>query len=195
MFRLKWASFVTCGSCGHRSSPNPDCTYNLGIIPQRGVRGLSQNVQRHFAAELLDGYKCDACKQTPGNSKATEITSLPELLCVQLNSGTCNPNTGSADVNRRACQIPATLDLTTLLPRKQQRDAEGEPRKIEYELHSVVRYRGTGTSGHYVCVAVGPDGPWTMFDDDWAKGSTIAHATARADRFVPFILYYQRKGD
>ncbi|CZT42267.1 uncharacterized protein RSE6_02126 [Rhynchosporium secalis] len=198
MFRIKSASIVSCGTCSHTSISNPGNQYILNIPVQRNITTLSENIQKHLAAEVLQDYKCESCGKTANNRKTLEITRLPELICIQLNRIGWNRKTGKPVMNRTAVNIPTTLDLSSHQKKKggkggkNLKKIEGEQKKIEYELLSVVKHSGSAAFGHYICAAVGPDGAWKLFDDRSVTKSSAAQAT-RGGHFDPFIMYYQRK--
>ena len=137
-----------------------------------------------FMAETIEGWRCDECKvKSDVNTKVLTIERSPEVLLVMLKRFvTYN---GIKDTSKIG--IPLTLDLNT------HRSAANTANTV-YDLCSVVKHIGaTSNSGHYTCIAKGPDGAWTRFDD--AKKPTVVktNQVTGHNGGVPYLLFYQRR--
>lgn len=66
-----------------------------------------------------------------------------------------------------------------------------------YRLSSVVHHRGTMNSGHYIAVAMGPNGAWEQMDDQTVTRVRIGEALRKPRKpeegWTPYLLFYTRQ--
>ena len=178
---LTTTSSIRC-KCGHesRTEGHSDRALPVPITPRIPNGTLAHYVHKYMV-EVIEGYKCEKCKDESKKHRKQLIGHAPDILAVQIKRFNWN---GSKD--NHPVPTDATLNLD------QYRDTTNRE-TLSYELTAVVKHAGTTGSGHYICSAKGPDGAWYSFDDERVSKCSVTEATNPKSRFTPYLLYFQRK--
>jgi ubiquitin carboxyl-terminal hydrolase 10 len=135
-----------------------------------------------YMVEVVEGYKCEKCKDSSKKQRVLLIRHSPDILTVQLKRF----NWDGTKINTPV-RIPTTLDL------EEYRDV-GNDHSMRYQLTAVIKHAGSGGFGHYICDAKAGDGEWYRFDDDTKSKCSAAEATSSLKSgFTPYILFFRRK--
>jgi hypothetical protein len=100
--------------------------------------------------------------------RSTSLTSLPEVLNVQLLRFVFDPTTGRKRKLQDCIEIPEVINLTPFVTASSSSTTTATPDCI-YDLVAILRHQGTSAyHGHYVAEAR-DDGLWWRFDDECVK--------------------------
>ncbi|KAF2855032.1 cysteine proteinase [Plenodomus tracheiphilus IPT5] len=104
---------------------------------------VDKSIQQHiFTDELIGMLDCAVCNQETLQNQRTRLDVAPALLRVSLVTQTMV--NGQSVKNTNPIEIPRFLDLT-------QHQAVQDPKKLEYQLESVLSHAGEeASSGHWV---------------------------------------------
>lgn len=171
-------STVTCLSCNHESVTFQHFQ-DLPLDISR-VSTLAEAISGYFSRENLEecGYKCESCKKRVSAAKRFTIERLPVVLCIQLKRFT--PMGGKLG---KPIQISERLSLHKYLSK------QGNPHQdCTYRYVSMVTHLGgSGASGHYTAIAMGPNGNFYHFDD-----SRVSVAGSEGGlRNNGYVLFYE----
>jgi ubiquitin carboxyl-terminal hydrolase 36/42 len=131
--------------------------------------------------EVIEGYKCEKCKDESEKHRVQLIGHAPDILAVQLKRFRWDGAKDSSFVG-----INPSLDLD------KYRDTHNLD-SLKYELTAVIKHGGGARFGHYICCAKGPDGAWYDFNDMSVTRINIGEATSTKSGFTPYLMFYQRK--
>lgn len=179
--QLTTTSAIRC-KCGHVSSTEGHSDRALPIpITPRIQNGTLAHYLHKYMVEIIEGYRCEKCKDDAKKHRKILIGHAPDILAVQLKRFNWNGTKDNSPIT-----INTTLDLN------KYRDTNNHDHLI-YELSAVIKHAGTASFGHYICSAKGPDGVWYCFDDESVSKSSVSDATSSKSRFTPYLLFFQRK--
>jgi ubiquitin carboxyl-terminal hydrolase 36/42 len=179
--QITTTSAIRC-KCGHESRTEGHSDHALPVpITPRIQNGTLAHYLHKYMVEVIEGYRCEMCKDESRKHRKQLIGHAPNILAVQLKRFNWN---GSKD------NSPITINTTLNLD--QYRDTSNRDH-LAYELTAMVKHAGSTNSGHYICSAKGPNGAWYCFDDDRVSKSSVSDATSSKSRFTPYLLFFQRK--
>lgn len=178
------ASAIRC-KCGHesRTEGHTDRGFSLAITPKIQNGTVAQYLHRYMI-EVIEGYKCEKCKDDSKKHRVLLIDHAPDILCVQLKRFRWD---GTKDSS------PVGIDTTLILDK--YRDTANTDH-LWYSLTAVIKHQGNGGFGHYICYSKGPDGAWYKFNDSSVSRSSEGDATSSHGSnggFTPYMVFYQRK--
>ncbi|KAI9883767.1 MAG: hypothetical protein M1823_004446 [Watsoniomyces obsoletus] len=215
LFRIGFGSTTTCRSCGAISTAPVEEALELALfftddyIDDPTPYPLADIVEGYFSPQVAENYRCGAC-DTRGDADHRELVQhAPPLLIVVLKRYRFiddEPVKITDDVN---CE--ADLDLGPYL-------TQGVPGGGLYELRGFVSHspvnpqsptqkQGSAkkvsvTGGHYWAGVQGPDGTWSIMEDNVINdpahkrfGLTKHEALYFQPRWqaTPYLLVFQRR--
>jgi len=139
-----------------------------------------------FSADELKGdnmYRCEKCKMLRNGLKYSQLTQLPDTLCVHLKRFRHDYNY-SSKISTRVTFPLSGLDLSTWQLTRQA----GHTRT--FSLSGVICHHGvSGLGGHYTCYCYNPNTrQWYHYDDSSVRmvdAATVASAEA-------YVLFYRK---
>lgn len=185
MHVLMTNSSIICRQCGHasRTEGHSDNTLSISINDNKILKGdVIRYCHAYFSGEV-ECYKCEKCLSEAKKTRTLFLAHSPDLLIVHLKRFEYNKYGGLSKIST-SVPVNTTLDL----------DKFREPTNLDsskYALTAVVKHKGTISSGHYVCYAIGPDGDWVYYNDEDAFRSSLNEAI-RNNQFQPYLLFYRR---
>eukprot|EP00633_Aureoumbra_lagunensis_P003381 CAMPEP_0197291974 /NCGR_PEP_ID=MMETSP0890-20130614/20580_1 /TAXON_ID=44058 ORGANISM="Aureoumbra lagunensis, Strain CCMP1510" /NCGR_SAMPLE_ID=MMETSP0890 /ASSEMBLY_ACC=CAM_ASM_000533 /LENGTH=448 /DNA_ID=CAMNT_0042765507 /DNA_START=445 /DNA_END=1791 /DNA_ORIENTATION=+ len=144
---------------------------------------ISELLKYFFAAEQLEGYACDNCKQRDTSSKGLRFQLLPESLALYIDR---IPAFGSdfGKLNRKVALDPL-LDLDHLLANEQSSN-------YIYRLYAIVchlDFWGSTFFGHYITYILDNQCEWWLLDDESVKKIEWSDLKATVN---PDLLFYDK---
>jgi ubiquitin C-terminal hydrolase len=185
-------SHVICDHCGYVSKTDGHVVgaVSVPLQPRIDSGNLSMYLEKYMD-EIVTGYKCDRCKNTSDKHRLQKITHSPDVLLIQLKRFDWRGKKDSEPV-----RFSSTLNLNPYRDEANKVDSE-------YELSAVVVHAGSINSGHYICLAKGPDGVWMEFNDLSVSKSSLnavldlgtGGGRSKKDNggWTPYLLFFQRK--
>jgi ubiquitin C-terminal hydrolase len=185
---------LTCNKCGHTSTSYTPWGSHKVEIPGATTPGapappLKDCIAASFAKELLDGYRCDGCKEAGTTEKTLCISKFPPYMILVIKRFT-------ASMQKVRARIPyneADVDFSDYItwPTIQKTTA------AHYRVVSTIEHLGGTRGGHYVMrtrddYTEGVDPEWLIYDDGNVTKSPIGGA-ATPDTYV-MILERHEKG-
>jgi ubiquitin C-terminal hydrolase len=147
---------IDCSQCNHKIT-----TFETFIQLEIPYKGNLETAFKAFAnAEVLDGYICDACKESGTSQKKTDICIFPLTLIFVIKRNN--------EPNETSFQTKLTIN------------------KVVYELYCVCNHMGTLDMGHYSTTLFNKD-KWYLINDDFVKEiqyPNFAHAYILFYKFV-----------
>jgi len=140
-----------------------------------------------FSADELKGdnmYSCDKCKKLRNGLKYSQVTRLPDTLCVHLKRFR-HDFAFSSKISTRVSFPLSGLDMTSWL----HPSLASTSSSSTYSLSGVVCHHGTAGGGHYTCYCYHPyTGAWYEYDDSLVREvdrQTVMNSEA-------YVLFYRK---
>ncbi|GAA5932515.1 UBP-type zinc finger domain-containing protein [Sporobolomyces koalae] len=197
-FSGRTRSQIKCGRCGHESE-----TFEMFLDLSLDVRDRSagkdltrlQDCLRSFtgAEKLPSKYDCQACGNPPEPaSKRLSITTLPQILCIQLKRFEHTSLTSGGTKIDSFVQYPLELDMTPYLSSALDYPALLTNNKLpkdeyRYNLLSVVAHEGSLSQGHYTTYVRGTDDFFHIDDEKVRRAGLKEVLGSKA-----YLLVYSR---
>ena len=158
MFRIQY----TCKGCSAVHTRWE--TFNvLKISMKKDEQGrpmtLQDSIKNEYKDEIIEGYKCDSCKEAHVVKKETSIWRLPKVLLVTLARFT---PIGTRD------NMPLVYDGEPLVLHSIfSHESQEETRLKEYRPFATVDHHGHHMGGHYTAQCFSPVWKsWYRYDDE-----------------------------
>lgn len=120
---------------------------------------LEECLIRYTSGEKLDAtFNCETCQAQRHIEKKLSIKRLPSVLAIQLKLFS---HTGSSSKIETHVDFPLVLDMNKFTTE----GADGQEKRILYELFGVICHQGSLNTGHYTCMMKTTTGRWFHFDD------------------------------
>src|SRR4051812_28178501 len=147
-------STIKC-KCGHesRTEGHSDRALPVAITPKLPNGTLAQYLQKYMV-EVIDGYKCEKCKDESEKNRVQLIEHGPDILAVQLKRFHWDGKKDSSIIG-----INPVLHLDKYR-------SDNNKQHLEYHLTAVIKHSGSAGFGHYICSAKSSDGAWYCFNDE-----------------------------
>lgn len=138
-----------------------------------------------FSADELKGdnmYSCEKCKKLRNGIKYSQVTELPDTLCVHLKRFR-HDFAFSSKITTRVTFPLQDLDMSPWL------HTECVSKQTRYHLTGVICHHGIAGGGHYTSYCLNYiDNTWYEFDDSFVRpvdAATVAAAEA-------YVLFYRK---
>ena len=180
-------SFVTCRTCGHRSSAyDPFWDLSLPLPRKKSKCGIRDCLKDFAGDEVLSGndaYYCGKCKKHRKSTKNMSIQRWPPILCLHVKRFSRGRKL------KTKVEFPHTgLDLRRI-PSVISESAPAQPDPV-YKLIGVSNHMGSLDSGHYTADCRSPvSGEWHNYDDKHVSDSSVSELDAAS----AYILFYARQ--
>eukprot|EP00092_Neocalanus_flemingeri_P013617 GFUD01014686.1.p1 GENE.GFUD01014686.1~~GFUD01014686.1.p1 ORF type:complete len:869 (-),score=276.78 GFUD01014686.1:537-2954(-) len=140
-----------------------------------------------FSADELKGdnmYSCDKCKKLRNGLKFSQVTRLPDTLCIHLKRFR-HDFAFSSKISTRVSFPLSGLEMSNWLHPSLSSTASSS----SYSLSGVVCHHGTAGGGHYTCYCYHPDtDTWYEYDDSLVREvdrQTVLNSEA-------YVLFYRK---
>ncbi len=149
-----------------------------------------------FADEVIDGYRCDKCHQC-NNVIHNSIVLSPKLLIIKLNRYAVSDENmsisemllsrlrGQEQIRKDNTQVdyPNILNIAPYITRTTQNSSH-----TNYELVSVICHIGTLNSGHYFayCKDIHKRDTWFLCNDEHIQEVPISSALNHSNAYLLF---------
>jgi ubiquitin C-terminal hydrolase len=185
---------LRCTKCDHTSTTYvPWGTLKVDIpgatIPGTPAPPQKDCIAAHFAPELLDGYRCDGCKEAGCTEKKQTISRFPPYM-ILINKRFTN---AMQKVRARLPYEEDDIDFSDYIAwRSVQKETAAH-----YRVISTIEHLGGTRGGHYIMrtrddYVEGAEPSWLIYDDAKHHPSPIGGA-ATPDTYV-LILERREKG-
>lgn len=185
---------LRCTKCPHTSTTYvPWGTFKVDIpgatIPGTPAPPLSECIAAAFAKELLEGYRCDGCKEAGCTEKTQTVSKFPPYMILIVKRFT-------NALQKVRARLPYEEDDINFSEYIAWTSIQKET-AAHYRVISTIEHLGGTRGGHYVMRArddytEGEDPSWLIYDDTRCSPSPIAGA-ATPDTYV-LILERHEKG-
>lgn len=140
-----------------------------------------------FSADELKGdnmYRCEKCKMLRNGLKYSQLTKLPDTMCVHLKRFR-HDYSFSSKIGTRVSFPLTGLDLSRWLLTKKSEDTH------TYSLTGVICHHGvSGIGGHYTCYCYNPTtDSWYHYDDSSVR---LVDASTVASIDSAYVLFYKK---
>ncbi|TRY74991.1 hypothetical protein TCAL_13266 [Tigriopus californicus] len=146
---------------------------------------LNDCLSYFFSADELKGdnmYSCEKCKKLRNGLKFSQVTVLPDTLCIHLKRFR-HDFSYSSKISTKVSFPLVDLDMTPWL----HKDATSQV--TLYDLTGVICHHGSAGGGHYTAYALNPDNlDWYEFDD--SRVSKVEPATVM--NAEAYVLFYRK---
>ena len=163
---------IKCAGCSYILQ-NPELFTNIDVDMTAG--DLSASFAAFFAADSIDGWKCDRCGYVSGANRCIRLTRMPKTLVITLKR--FDPLTGA----KKNCSV--TIPKVLTLPD----ETHVFDKEVTYRLFAIGCHKGNQFGGHYYAVLQDRDsGAWYKVDDDVVfemRGNDMAGNE-------PYMLFY-----
>jgi len=146
---------------------------------------LSDCLAYFFSADELKGdnmYSCEKCKKLRNGIKYSQVTELPDTLCVHLKRFR-HDFAFSSKISTRVTFPLQDLDMSPWL------HTDCVSKQTKYHLTGVICHHGMAGGGHYTSYCLNYiDNIWYEFDDSFVRpvdATTVAAAEA-------YVLFYRK---
>jgi ubiquitin C-terminal hydrolase len=134
----KYKYIVKCGSCNNKSDIIDDLVICGEMRTGKHFANVSDFINHfHRKREMIPGYRCDNCKNTNTGIKISNLTSVREVIILDI-----HPGIDSDDIGKPRDDIPMTL---TIPSRYRTR--------YVYDLCAIIDHHGfitrTSSGGHF----------------------------------------------
>ena len=146
---------TTCVSCGNEALEET----NQAMLLLEPRKYLSQSIEKYMEKTSGPSASCLECDVIAASSQRLLMYSSPEVLLIQLNRWTSNPEKPAELVKSNVVVDVSSESL--VLPVKSGDKAEF----CTYRLKAVICHFGSAGSGHYATYAK-HSGSWYLFSDD-----------------------------
>ena len=129
-------------------------------------------------------YRCDKCKMLRNGLKYSQLTRLPETLCIHLKRFRHDYHF-SSKISTRVSFPLTDLDLGRWLLTRQSQETH------TYSLTGVICHHGvSGIGGHYTCYCYNPDtNSWYHYDDSCV---TMVDPSTVLTTDSAYVLFYKK---
>lgn len=178
-------SFVTCRTCGHRSSAyDPFWDLSLPLTSKR--KCTIEDCLKNFAGDEIlsgnDAYYCSKCKKHRKSTKNMSIQRWPPVLCLHIKRFQ-----GTTKLKTKVSFPTSGLDLRKI--NSVISETAGDQSDPVYHLMGVSNHYGNLHSGHYTADCRSPQtGEWYSFDDSRVSSSSERELS----KVSAYILFYAR---
>ena len=199
MLTIETKSMIRCPSCKRLSTTHGPTEPSFGVNPPANRSShLIDLVRATFSRDILSDVRCgDAtCNHTSNRPRTQCITAAPDLLCIQVRRFYHDFRSGGTSRPRKNSQrvvFDERIDLSAYLEGQQL-----GTRGLQYRLVAAVHQIGALNSGHYICVARGPNGQWRELNDDVVRRVRREDATdpqgkgKKRSELTPYLLFWER---
>ena len=147
---------------------------------------LTDCLECFFSADELKGdnmYRCEKCKMLRNGLKFSQLTRLPDTLCVHLKRFR-HDYSYSSKITTRVTFPLSGLDMSVWQLTRQAGESH------TFSLAGLIAHHGvSGVGGHYTCYCYNPTtSSWYHYDDSSVRpvdASTVASAEA-------YVLFYKK---
>ena len=146
---------TTCVNCGNEALEET----NQAMLLLEPRKYLSQSIEKYMEKTSGPSASCLECDVIAASSQRLLMYSSPEVLLIQLNRWTSNPEKPAELVKSNVVVDVSSESL--VLPVKSGDKAEF----CTYRLKAVICHFGSAGSGHYTTYAK-HSGSWYLFSDD-----------------------------
>jgi len=140
-----------------------------------------------FSADELKGdnmYSCEKCNKLRNGLKYSQVTELPDTLCIHLKRFR-HDFAFSSKIGTRV-QFEEVVDMSPWL------HAECSSRERTYRLSGVVCHHGTSGGGHYTCYNYNHvSATWHEFDDSIVREVSLQTVLASE----AYVLFYRKSSE
>ena len=181
-------SFVTCKTCGFRSSAY-DPFWDLSLpLTSKSKCSISDCLKSFAGNETLSGsdaYYCGKCKKHRKSIKNMSIQRWPPILCLHIKRF----QGGVKKLSTKVRFPTVGLDLRNIKSVISETADDGQPNPV-YRLIGVSNHMGGLHSGHYTADCRSPvSGDWCCYDDSRVSASSESELSASS----AYILFYARE--
>lgn len=182
--QLMLNSSTHCPACGHKSAiyGEMEGSISVELTPRIKHGDLSAYLHKYFRYEVPE-YRCDECREKNNCARTRLLSFSPDILLVQLKR-----------MNGFGGKLKDAIPFSSALDLNKYRTASNKRSSI-YQLSAIVSHTGSLSSGHYRCIAKGPDGKWLIFNDSDVSKCLEEEALNPGNGqtgWTPYLLFFQR---
>ncbi|KAG2196342.1 hypothetical protein INT47_010777 [Mucor saturninus] len=182
VFGGKLRSQLKCYNC-NATSNNYEACLDLSVDLNNNANTLEDTLNNFIKVDQIDGYKCDACKQTVKAGKQMTVNEAPLMLTVHLKRFAFDLYTGSMRKISKHVEFSETLDLAPCMSKDKSET------NTSYSLYAVLVHYGYGcSSGHYYAFVKNTNGLWYCMDDESVQPTTLNEVLKEN----AYMLFYQQ---
>lgn len=166
----RYANIVTCHQCKHESiteENSDDIQLQPDVWSKAKYPQLGTALERYFAGEEIDGYRCEKCKTKGTITKSYSMMKAPRYLNIHISRHN--------HLNPRGKKNTKKLDFEPEL----RIPLKGNKGTAVFRLMSVIGHSGsTMSGGHYTAFVRQPNGEWGEADDHMVRCAFCQYYTA-----------------
>lgn len=147
----------------------------LSLTPNKNMETIDELLQRHFANETMDGFKCDCCKSTTSAKKTVKLWKLPKLLVIIL---------------KRFSYDATKLRNNIIFDEHIDIERYSIYENMSYELLGIGCHVGSEYNGHYYAICRHPLGGWVKYDDELTEDITREQVLQKTSDV--YVLFYNK---
>ncbi|KAI4197545.1 MAG: hypothetical protein LQ350_005861 [Teloschistes chrysophthalmus] len=195
-FRGKMMALIECDACGKKRQEAMDASSSLHCqVPEREgpVVDLERCLEKAFAVERPEGYKCEVCKRENTSSKRDVVKKWGQYLVINCGRASFGRGWQRRKIATKIA-IPSHLNLAKLMPDYKPLPANANANDIviarfdsepyRYEVIAVAQHHGTKTNGGHYTAHRKVGSEWFFCDDLSVSRSDLAHLKATTATMV-----------
>lgn len=187
-FEGKTGRTIRCTNCENRSVRSD--SFSCLSLNIKGHSTLQECLDGFSSEEVVDGYRCDACKSECDAVLTNSVGEVNDIFAVHLQRFDFDFQTFQRVKLSNKIDFGDRISLDVA-----SQSGAGDKEPVALELFATLLHWGTADAGHYSCVVRNPDsGTWFHISGtkvNEASSSEEAHGDSQK---TPYLLFYRKAG-